>query len=78
MVGTPQYNFPGLTIGAPYNFPQHPRQNNWKARYDLNWNKGKHDIKIGVEYVHVQHTGDWYIQAIGRYTMIACRRISAR
>ena len=46
-----------------------PRQNNWESRYDLTWNKGKHDIKMGVEYVHVQHTGDWYIQSIGRYTM---------
>ncbi len=69
MEGSPQYDFPGLTIGAPYNFPQHPRQNNWEGRYDLTWNKGRHDIKIGVEYLHVQHTGDWYIQSIGRYTM---------
>jgi hypothetical protein len=69
MVGYPQYDFPGLTIGAPYNFPQHPRQNNWEGRYDLNWTKGKHDIKMGGEYMHVQHTGDWYIQAVGRYTM---------
>jgi carboxypeptidase family protein len=69
MLGTPQYDFPGLTIGAPYNFPQHPKQNNWESRYDLTWNKGKHDMKIGVEYVHVQHSGDWFIQTIGRYTM---------
>jgi Carboxypeptidase regulatory-like domain len=69
MVGYPQYDFTGLTIGAPYNFPQHPRQNNWESRYDLTWNKGAHDMKIGVEYVHVQHSGDWYIQSIGRYTM---------
>jgi hypothetical protein len=69
MVGTPQYDFPGISIGAPYNFPQHPKQNNWEGRYDLNWNKGKHDIKLGAEYMHVQHTGDWYIQAVGRYTM---------
>jgi hypothetical protein len=26
-------------------------------------------LKIGIEYVHVQHSGDWYIQSIGRYTM---------
>jgi hypothetical protein len=69
MMGTPQYDFPGLSIGAPYNFPQHPKQNNWEARYDLNWTKGRHDIKLGAEYLHVQHSGDWYIQAIGRYTM---------
>ena len=69
MVGWPQYDFPGLTIGAPYNFPQHPKQNNWEGRYDLNWNKGRHEMKMGIEYMHVQHSGDWYIQAVGRYTM---------
>jgi hypothetical protein len=69
MEGSPQYDFPGLTIGAPYNFPQHPRQNNIEGRYDLTWHKGRHDIKIGAEYLYVKHTGDWYIQAVGRYTM---------
>jgi Carboxypeptidase regulatory-like domain len=67
--GSPQYDFPGLTIGAPYNFPQHPKQNNFESRYDLTWNKGSHDLKLGVEYIYVSHTADWYIQAIGRYTM---------
>src|SRR5580765_7287865 len=47
MVGYPQYDFPGLTLGAPYNFPQHPVQNNFESRYDLNWHKNTHDIKIG-------------------------------
>jgi hypothetical protein len=69
MVGTPEYDFPGLTIGAPYNFPQHPRQNNFESRYDLNWHKDKHDVKFGGEYIYVRHTGDWFIQTIGRYTM---------
>jgi hypothetical protein len=71
MVGFPQYDFPGLTIGAPYNFPQHPRQNNIESRYDLNWHRNAHDIKIGAEYIYVKHSGDWYIQTIGRYTMNA-------
>jgi Carboxypeptidase regulatory-like domain len=71
MVGYPQYDFPGLTLGAPYNFPQHPVQNNFESRYDLNWHKNTHDIKIGAEYIYVKHTGDWYIQTIGRYTMSA-------
>src|SRR5262245_47007380 len=71
MVRTPQYDFPGLTIGAPYNFPQHPEQNNFETRYDMNWHKGSHDVKAGAEYIYVKHTGDWYIQTIGRYTMTA-------
>lgn len=69
MVGTPEYDFPGLTVGAPYNYPQHPRQNNFESRYDLNWHREAHDIKIGAEYIYVRHTGDWYIQSVGRYTM---------
>ena len=69
MVGSPEYDFPGLTIGAPYNYPQHPRQNNFESRYDVNWHKNTHDLKIGGEYIYVKHTGDWYIQTIGRYTM---------
>lgn len=67
--GVPQYDFPGLSIGAPYNFPQHPKQKNFESRYDLTWTKGRHDMKIGVEYLNVSHTADWYIQAVGRYTM---------
>ena len=35
----------------------------------MNWHKNTHDIKIGGEYIHVRHTGDWYIQTVGRYTM---------
>ena len=69
MLGTPQYDFPGLTLGAPYNYPQYHTGGTWSARYDLNWHKDKHDIKIGGEYLHVHDTGDWYIQAAGRVTM---------
>jgi Carboxypeptidase regulatory-like domain len=69
MLGTPEYDFPGLTIGAPYNYPQTPRQNNFESRYDLSWHKAKHDIKIGAEYLYVHVVGDWYIQTAGRYTM---------
>jgi len=71
MVGSPEYDFPGLTVGAPYNFPQHPRQNNFESRYDLNWHRDTHDLKIGAEYIYVRHSGDWFIQTIGRYTMNA-------
>ncbi|MBI3261556.1 MAG: hypothetical protein HYZ58_00220 [Acidobacteria bacterium] len=29
MLGSPQYDFPGLNVGAPYNYPQEPHQNNF-------------------------------------------------
>jgi hypothetical protein len=69
MVGVPEYDFPGLTIGAPYNYPQWHYGDNYDVRYDLNWHRDKHDMKIGGEFQHVHDTGDWYIQAAGRYTM---------
>jgi hypothetical protein len=69
MLGIPEYNFPGLTIGAPYNYPQFHTGGTWTARYDVSWHKSKHDVKVGAEYLRVNDTGDWYIQAAGRYTM---------
>ena len=61
-----EYNFVNLIIGGPYNYPQLFDQNNIEARYDLNWHRGSHDLKIGGEYLHVQHSGTWFIQQRGR------------
>jgi hypothetical protein len=69
VVGTPQYDFPGLTIGAPYNLPSVEKQTILEGRYDLNWHKDKHDLKIGGEYLHVDHSGYWHILKNGRFTM---------
>ena len=63
---TVEYDFLGLTIGKPYNYPQLFYQNNIEARYDLNWHTSKHDLKIGGEFIYVDNTGDWYIQQVGR------------
>jgi Carboxypeptidase regulatory-like domain len=65
MLGTPEYRIPGLTIGAPYNYPQTLKQDNWTGRVDLSWHKDKHDLKIGGEYIHVHDGGPWYIQRAG-------------
>ena len=40
-----------------------------EGRYDLNWHKGKHDLKFGGEFLHVDHTGYWHILKNGRFTM---------
>ncbi len=61
-----EYNFVSLIIGGPYNYPQLFHQNNVEARYDMNWHRGTHDMKIGGEYLQVQHTGTWFIQQRGR------------
>jgi len=63
---TIEYDFVGLTIGKPYNYPQLFHQNNFETRYDLNWHRGNHDIKIGGDFIFVKDTGTWYIQKVGR------------
>ena len=65
MLGTPEYRIPGLTIGAPYNYPQTLKQDNWTGRVDFSVHKDKHDLKIGGEYIHVHDGGPWYIQRAG-------------
>ncbi len=65
LIGTPEYRIPGMTIGAPYNYPQTLKQDNWDGRADLSWHMAKHDLKIGGEYLHVHDGGPWYIQRAG-------------
>ena len=63
---TIEYDFVGLTIGKPYNFPQLFHQNNFESRYDLNWHRNAHDIKVGGEFIYIKNTGTWFIQKVGR------------
>ena len=66
---TIEYDFTsGLTVGKPYNYPQLFYQNNFESRYDLNWHRHTHDLKIGGEFFYVKNTGTWYIQKVGRMT----------
>ena len=71
LLGTPEYRIPGLTIGAPYNYPQTLKQDNWTGRVDLSLHKDKHDLKIGGEYIHVHDGGPWYIQRAGFFNFSA-------
>ncbi len=71
LANTIEYDFPSLTIGKPYNFPQLFHQNNFDARYDLTWHKGVHDLKIGGQYLYAHDTGTWYIQQVGRMTLLS-------
>jgi hypothetical protein len=68
---TPEYRFPGLTIGKPFNFPQLFYQDNLEARYDLTWHAGRHDLKIGGEFFYVSNTGTWFIQQAGVLTFLS-------
>ena len=71
MLNIPEYRIPGLTIGAPYNYPQTLNQNNWTGRLDMSWHKEKHDLKMGGEYIHVHSGGPWYIQKAGFFNFSA-------
>src|SRR5215217_2985431 len=68
LLGVVEYRVPGLTFGAPYNYPQTLNQNNWTGRADLSLHKDKHDIKIGGEYINVHNGGPWFIQRAGFFT----------
>jgi len=63
---TVEYDFVGLTLGKPYNYPQLFYQDNFESRYDLSWHTNKHDLKFGGEFIYVRNTGTWYIQQVGR------------
>jgi Carboxypeptidase regulatory-like domain len=63
---TIEYDFVGLIIGKPYNYPQLFYQDNFESRYDLSWHTNKHDFKFGGEFIYVRNTGTWYIQQVGR------------
>ena len=66
-IGTPSYNFINGTIGPPQNFPQEFNQNMITARYDLNWNKGSHEMKIGAEFLGWKDSGEWHLGERGVY-----------
>jgi hypothetical protein len=68
MMGVIEYRVPGLTFGAPYNYPQTLNQNNWTGRVDLSAHREKHNLKVGFEYIHVHNGGPWYIQRAGFFT----------
>jgi carboxypeptidase family protein len=69
--GTREYRVPGLTFGAPYNYPQTLNQNNWTGRVDYSIHKDRHDVKMGAEYIHVHNGGPWFIQRQGFFTFNA-------
>ena len=71
LLGTPEYRIPGMTIGAPYNYPQTLKQDNWDGRVDFSLHKDKHDVKIGGEYIHVHDGGPWFIQRAGFFNFSA-------
>ncbi len=65
---TPNYVFPGGTIfGQRRNYPQEFFQNTISARYDLMMTAGRHDMKVGGEFLRWHDTGQWQLLSRGEY-----------
>jgi hypothetical protein len=63
---TPEYNFPGLSVGAPWNYPVESYNPSWNIGYNLMLHKGSHDLKIGGEFRPGTDHGVWRARARGR------------
>jgi hypothetical protein len=66
--GQPQYDFPGATMGAPFNYPSIESTHTYQARYSQTWVRGNHDLKFGGEFLYEHDTGIAYYSAFGRMT----------
>jgi hypothetical protein len=67
LANTPNYVFPGLTVGQRRNYPQEFFQDTWSARYDLTTSIGKHDLKVGAEFLRWHDTGQWQLLSRGEF-----------
>jgi hypothetical protein len=61
---------PAVTVGEPYNEPEIFNQATQQYRDDLYWQKGKHNIKAGGEYLYTAHGG--YFQQYARGGITSC------
>jgi hypothetical protein len=68
IAATPTYSFPGLSLGLPANGRQVWHEAFLKPYYNLAWNKGKHDIKIGFELRLGNDYGDFPKNVNGTYS----------
>lgn len=52
---TLDYLFPMARLGAPLNAPSDRRDTTWSIADNLSWTHGKHGIKLGVDYRHIDN-----------------------
>lgn len=67
LANTPNYVFPGLTVGQRRNYPQEFFQDTFSARYDLTTTAGRHDMKFGGEFLRWHDTGQWQLLSRGEF-----------
>ena len=69
--GQPQYDFPGATMGAPFNYPSIEGTDTFQFRYSHTWTRDKHEFKFGGEYLNAHDSGTAYYSAFGRMTFLS-------
>jgi hypothetical protein len=67
LANTPNYVFPGFTVGQRRNYPQEFFQNTYSFRYDLSLHRGSHDWKAGGEFLRWHDTGQWQLLSRGEF-----------
>jgi hypothetical protein len=65
---TPEYRFPGLTVGGRYNYPSSFAQRTYQLRYDLTSHRKNHDLKLGGEFLRVHDRGTQVFVSVGVFT----------
>jgi hypothetical protein len=69
--GQPQFDFPGATMGAPFNYPSIEGTHTYQFRYNQTWTRTKHELKFGGEFLKGHDTGTAYYSAFGRMTFLS-------
>jgi hypothetical protein len=65
--GVPVFQFPTLSLGGQQNYPNYTWQDNFQGRLDVNWHKGKHEMKFGGEVQKDRDTKVWDLNRRGTY-----------
>ena len=66
--GSPRITFRGFSIGGNQNFPRHQDQWVWNVRDDFTYSydaKGRHDLRLGGEFLHRHQIQDNCRQCMG-------------
>ena len=71
MARTPTYNFPGGAIGGIDTVPSDFKQWMLTGRYDLTITPGRHEMRIGGEFLGWRQTGEWRLIERGTYNFRA-------
>ncbi|HKP45481.1 MAG TPA: TonB-dependent receptor, partial [Pyrinomonadaceae bacterium] len=61
----PNLVFPSVQSGANVNVPQQTKERKFQFRDDISMLRGRHDLKMGINYIHTELTGFFFFGANG-------------